>query len=149
MARLNSEFNYRYQVIGETVWAKIQTLKEFLGGRERAAALETVAHLKWQSKLAERDELRAGNATASRLLAIEAEIVELESFREVQAYNFAQNREEIACLKRLLAEYYAIAEPTRQDSTSTPFQGSHDAGSRMGLAQTSSSRHPERSGRER
>lgn len=113
MARLNSEFNYRYQVIGETVWAKIQTLKEFLGGRERAAVLEQVAELKYQSKLAELRELKENSATESRLLALQAEIIELESFAEVQAYNFALNRDEIACLKRLLAEYYAIAEPTR------------------------------------
>ena len=37
MSKLNSEFNYRYQVIGETVWAKIQTLHGFLDGRLRAA----------------------------------------------------------------------------------------------------------------
>ena len=35
--KLNSEFNYRYQVIGETPWEKIKTLKGFLEGRVRAA----------------------------------------------------------------------------------------------------------------
>ena len=35
---LNSEFNYRYQVIGDTIWEKIKTLKGFLEGRVRAKA---------------------------------------------------------------------------------------------------------------
>ena len=39
-AKLNTEFNYRYQVIGETVWEKIKTLKGILEGRIRASALE-------------------------------------------------------------------------------------------------------------
>ena len=51
MSKLNSEFNYRYQVIGETVWAKIQTLHGFLDGRLRAAVLEEVAELKYKAKL--------------------------------------------------------------------------------------------------
>ena len=41
-AKLNTEFNYRYQVIGDTVWEKIKTLKGFLEGRVRAVALEEV-----------------------------------------------------------------------------------------------------------
>ena len=39
-SKLNTEFNYRYQVIGDTPWEKIKTLKGFLEGRIRAAALE-------------------------------------------------------------------------------------------------------------
>jgi hypothetical protein len=113
MARLNSEFNYRYQTVGHTVWAKIENLREFLGGRERAAVLEEVAALKLAAKRAELDELRDNNATRSRILTVQAELLELESFQEVQDYNFVQNREEIACLKRLLAELYETAEQTR------------------------------------
>lgn len=113
MARLNSEFNYRYQVIGETVWAKIKTLQEFLGGRKRAAVLEQVAALKYQAKLAELQDLKTNNARPSLILNLEAEIIELESFHEVQAESFRQNLEEIACLEALLKEYGEIAEPTR------------------------------------
>jgi len=39
-SNLNSEFNYRYQVIGSTPWEKIKTLQGFLVGRKRAAVLE-------------------------------------------------------------------------------------------------------------
>ena len=113
MSRLNSEFNYRYQVIGETVWAKIQTLKGFLGGRQRAAVLEQVAALKYQAKLAELEHLKEIGGLPHIILNLRAEILELESFHEVQAESFAQNKDEIACLKRLLSECYAIAEPTR------------------------------------
>ena len=35
-SKLNTEFNYRYQVIGDTAWEKIKTLKGFLEGRVRS-----------------------------------------------------------------------------------------------------------------
>ena len=54
-AKLNTEFNYRYQVIGETVWEKIKTLKGFLEGRLRAAALEQVAEIKKNPTKAEQN----------------------------------------------------------------------------------------------
>jgi hypothetical protein len=38
--KFNTEFNYRYQVIGCTPWEKIKTLKGFLEGRIRAMAGE-------------------------------------------------------------------------------------------------------------
>ena len=47
-SNLNSEFNYCYQVIGSTPWEKLKTLKGFLEGRKRAAALEKVAELKFR-----------------------------------------------------------------------------------------------------
>jgi hypothetical protein len=50
-SNLNSEFNYRYQVIGSTPWEKIKTLQGFLVGRKRAAVLEEVAALKHQAKI--------------------------------------------------------------------------------------------------
>jgi len=40
--KFNTEFNYRYQVIGNTPWERIKTLKGFLEGRIRALALEEV-----------------------------------------------------------------------------------------------------------
>ena len=51
-SKLNTEFNYRYQVIGDTAWEKIKTLQGFLVGRVRAAVLEEVSELKYQAKLA-------------------------------------------------------------------------------------------------
>ncbi len=112
-AKLNTEFNYRYQVIGETVWEKIKTLRGFLEGRVRAAALEQVAELKYQSKLAKIQYLKDNNAPAHELLAAEAELVEAESFKTTEAEAFELNKQEIEILKNLLAEYYEIAEPTR------------------------------------
>ena len=113
MSKLNSEFNYRYQVIGETVWAKIQTLHGFLDGRIRATVLEEVAELKYQAKLWDLQDLKDNNARYCLILEKQAEILELESFQREQKINFALNRDEIVCLQNLLAELYAIAEPTR------------------------------------
>jgi hypothetical protein len=113
MSKLNSEFNYRYQVIGETAWAKIQTLHGFLNGRKRAAVLEEVADLKYRAKLAELRHLKEINALEHVILNLQAEIIETESFHEEQKVNFALNRDEIACLENLLAELYVIVEPTR------------------------------------
>ena len=50
-AKFNTEFNYRYQVIGNTPWEKIKTLKGFLEGRVRTAVLEEVGNLKYQAKV--------------------------------------------------------------------------------------------------
>ena len=49
-SKLNTEFNYRYQVMGNTPWEKIKILKGFLEGRVRAAALEECGDLKYQAK---------------------------------------------------------------------------------------------------
>ena len=113
MSKLNSEFNYRYQVIGETVWAKIQTLHGFLDGRLRDAVLEEVADLKYKAKLWDLQDLKDNNARYCLILEKQAELLELESFQREQKINFALNRDEITCLQNLLAELYAIAEPTR------------------------------------
>jgi len=113
MAKLNSEFNYRYQVIGETVWKKIETLQGFLDGRKRAAILETVSDLKSKAKYAELKHLKSIDALPHIILELEAEVIEMESFFEESKRNFEQNREEIKILERYLAECYELAEPTR------------------------------------
>lgn len=113
MARFNSEFNYRYQVIGETPWAKIKTLQEFLGGRERAAAMERVSELKYRAKQAELENARSISALPHVLMTLEAELLEIEAHREIEEESFRQNEDEIACLKKLLAELFVIAEPSR------------------------------------
>ena len=108
--KLNSEFNYRYQVIGETPWEKIKTLKGFLEGRVRAAALEKVADLKHQALVLEISHLIRIDALPHVILTKQADLLELESHLPAQTEAFELNREEIEMLKRLLAELYEIAE---------------------------------------
>ena len=112
-SKLNSEFNYRYQVQGETVWEKIKTLKGFLEGRIRAAALEEISEQKYQAKLLELKHLKKIKALPHVILNLEAEIMETESFFQTQTEAFKLNLDEIEILKRLLAEAFEIAEPTR------------------------------------
>lgn len=112
-AKLNSEFNYRYQVQGETVWEKIKTLKGFLEGRIRAAALERVQELKYKAKLSELQYLKRIEEPEYKVLNLQAEIIEIESHLPIAEEAFLLNREEIETLKKLLAELYEIAEPTR------------------------------------
>ena len=113
MSKFNSEFNYRYQVIGETVWAKIQTLHGFLDGRLRAEVLEEVSLLKKQAQLSELEHLKSIGGLEHIILNLRADIIETESFAREEAINFALNKEEIATIRKLLAECYDIAEPTR------------------------------------
>ena len=111
--KLNSEFNYRYQIIGETPWEKIKTLKGFLEGRIRAAALEKVAELKFQAKLEELEYLNKSGGLLHVILNLQAEIIELESHMPAQVEAFLLNKEEIKIIKRVLKDTYEIAEPTR------------------------------------
>jgi hypothetical protein len=112
-SNLNSEFNYRYQFIGATPWEKLKTLKGFLVGRKRAAALEKVSELKYKAKLQEYKHLLTVPALPHVLLNLEAEIIETESFLEDQKHAFELNRTEIQILEKLIAELYEICEPTR------------------------------------
>jgi len=112
-SNLNSEFNYRYQVIGSTPWEKIKTLQGFLVGRKRAAVLEEVADLKYQAKLEELKHLKTVPALPHILLNLQAEIIELESHLDDQKHAFELNRKEIQILEKLMDELYAEVEPTR------------------------------------
>jgi hypothetical protein len=121
-SKLNSEFNYRYQVNGETVWEKIKILKGFLEGRVRAAVLEEVSELKYQAKLAELQNLKDIGALPHVILNLRAEILEWESGFPAQIEAFELNREEIKMLERVLAECFEIAEPTRiKHEDGTPY----------------------------
>jgi hypothetical protein len=121
-SKLNSEFNYRYQVIGETPWEKIFQLQNFLEGRVRAAALEEVSELKYKAKLLELQNLKDINALPHVIMTMQAEIIELESFLPSQKESFELNRDEIRILKKLLAELYEVAEPTRmRHEDGTPY----------------------------
>lgn len=112
--KFNSEFNYRYQVIGNTPWERIKTLKGFLEGRVRALALEEVSKLKHQAKLSKLNYLKnGGEGLEHEILELKAEIMELDSHQESLDEAFELTKDEIKILKKLLAELYAIAEPTR------------------------------------
>ena len=112
-SNLNSEFNYRYQVIGSTPWEKIKTLQGFYVGRTRAAVLEECAELKYQAKLEEMKHLKTVPALPHILLNLQAEILELESHLDDQRHAFELNRKEIKILEKYMAELYAEVEPTR------------------------------------
>ena len=112
-SKLNSEFNYRTQVIGETPWEKIKTLLGFLEGRYRAKALEEVGAKKFAAKKSKLEYLRKTSNLEHEILELEAEIIETESVQESVRQAYILNHQEIAILEKLLAELYEIAEPTR------------------------------------
>jgi hypothetical protein len=121
-SNLNSEFNYRYQVNGETPWEKLKHLQNFLEGRKRAAALEEVASLKRQAKHSELQSLKENNALPHLILNLQAEIIEMESTQEDQRHNFDLNRKEIQILNKLIDEIYLVVEPTRmKHEDGTPY----------------------------
>ena len=112
--KLNTEFNYRYQVIGDTPWERIKTLKGFLEGRIRAQALEECGKLKYQAKLSKLNYLKnGGEGLEHEILELRAEIIELESHQGSLEEAFELTKDEIKILKKLLKELYDIAEPTR------------------------------------
>jgi len=112
--KFNTEFNYRYQVIGCTPWEKIKTLKGFLEGRIRAQALEEVGKLKYQAKLSKLKHLQnSGGGLEHEILELKAEILETESHEETLKEAFELTKDEIKILKKLLKELYVLAEPTR------------------------------------
>ena len=112
-SKLNTEFNYRYQVIGDTAWEKIKTLKGFLEGRVRAAVLEQVSELKYQSSLAKLKRLESEAGLQEDILELKAEIMETESHQQTAEEAYRLNEAEIVIINKLLKELYVIAEPTR------------------------------------
>ena len=121
-SKLNTEFNYRYQVQGETPWEKIKILQGFLEGRIRAAALEEVSELKLEAKRAELEHLKEINALPHIILNLQAEILEYQSGLPAQIEAFQLNQVEIKILKKVLAECFEIAEPTRmKHEDGTPY----------------------------
>lgn len=112
-SKLNTEFNYRYQVQGETPWARIKTLHGFLEGRKRAADLEKVSEIRTRAKILELEQLKSINALPYIILNTEADILEAESYAQTQKEAYELNRQEIIIIEKVLAELYEIAEPTR------------------------------------
>ena len=112
--KFNTEFNYRYQVIGNTPWERIKTLKGFLEGRVRAMALEEVGKLKYQAKLSKLNHLKnGGKGLEHEILELKADIIETESHFATLEEAYELTKDEIKILKKLLKELYVIAEPTR------------------------------------
>ena len=113
-SKFNSEFNYRYQVIGDTPWEKIKTLQGFLEGRIRAAAQEEVSNLKTQAKISKLKHLQnGGNGLEHEILELKADILEIKSHKAIEKEAFELVKKEITMLQKLLEELYVIAEPTR------------------------------------
>lgn len=111
-SKFNTEFNYRYQVIGNTPWEKIKTLQGFLEGRVRAAALQEVGQLKFQAKIAKLKHLQE-TGLEHEVLELRAEIKESETFKKTEDDCYKLNLDEIEIINKLLKELYVIAEPTR------------------------------------
>jgi len=112
--KFNTEFNYRYQVIGNTSWERIKTLKGFLEGRIRALALEECGKLKYQAQLSKLNHLKnGGKGLEHEILELKADILETESHEETLKEAYELTKDEIKILKKLLKELYDMAEPTR------------------------------------
>lgn len=112
-SKLNSEFNYRHQVMGETIWEKIKILNGFLEGRVRAAALEEVGLMRSRAKVLELEHMKDSNALPHVIMNLEADLLEAKSHIPASTHAFELNKEEVLMLERLLAEAYVIAEETR------------------------------------
>ncbi len=126
-SKLNSEFNYRTQVIGETPWEKIKTLLGFLEGRYRAKAIEEVGAKKFAAKKAKLKHLSNHSNLEHEVLELEAEVIEIESVQESVKQAYILNLEEIEILKKLLSELYEIAEPTRIEGYTDDQMFEHNA----------------------
>ena len=73
-SKFNSEFNYRYQVIGHTPWEKIKTLQGFLEGRLRSATGEESSKIRRQGEIAKLKWLEETNAPEHEILFYKAAI---------------------------------------------------------------------------
>lgn len=112
-SKFNSEFNYRYQVIGETPWEKIKTLKGFYEGRVNAAKLEEMSKFRYETQKIKIEYLKSTGAPEHEVRAAQYELAELEVHHQTEKEAFELNRQEIEMLEKLLAEMYELAEPTR------------------------------------
>ena len=112
-SKYNSEFNYRFLVEGETIWAKIKTLQGFLEGRIRAKGLEEIGKLKLEAKREEYENAEKTKARSWTVKKLKVELMEAENWLASETDGFRKNDEEIEILEKLLAEAFEIAEPTR------------------------------------
>lgn len=110
---LNSEFNYRSQVIGETPWAKLQTLQGFLIGRKRARDLEKINGMRIEAKRLEVQHLKETGGLAHVIMALEADIMEADSSADDAYHAYRLNEVEVESLERMIAELLVECEKTR------------------------------------
>jgi len=112
-SKFNSEFNYRYQVKGETPWEKIKTLQGFLEGRISASKLVEVARLRNEASEKKIQYLIDTGAPEHEIIAAKVAHLEVLSHHDTEQHAFELNKLEIEMLKQLIAELYVIVEPTR------------------------------------
>ena len=112
-SKLNTEFNYRTQVIGDTIRERIKTLKWFLEWRLRAKGLEEVNGIKLQSKKEKILWIREWGWAEREALELIAEVMEIEQSSHIAKEAYELNKKEIEILEKLLKEAYKMAEPTR------------------------------------
>jgi len=99
--------------MGNTPWEKIKILKGFLEGRVSTSALEEADRLNHRALKAELQYLKTTGAPEHEQLHMRAKILEYESQKDITTELFDLNKQEVEMLKRLLAEVYEVAEPTR------------------------------------
>jgi len=104
-SKFNTEFNYRYQVIGETPWEKIKTLQGFLEGRIQAGMLEEAGMLRKEALYAKLKHLQnGGKGLEHEILELKAEVIENKSAHIIQKEAYDLNNQEIKILKKLIKE---------------------------------------------
>lgn len=112
-SKVNSEFNYRYQIKGDTPWEKIKQLQNFLEGRVRAGEMEKISEMQYQAKLLDLEHAKQTGASPGDILRLEADILEIQASFPTQQHAFELNKQEIEIIKKLIDELYEIVEPTR------------------------------------
>ena len=112
-SKYNSNFNYKYQVNGETLWERIKVLNGFLEGRIQALKLKECSILRHKSKLLELEYMLSQNSPEYLILRFKAELIEYESGLEIQKHAFELCEIELEDLKNILKELYEQAEATR------------------------------------
>jgi hypothetical protein len=121
MARLNSTFNYKYQVEGETIWGRLNILDGFIEGRKRALALREKNKLETEA-LGEELEDSKTNKPSWEYKRLLAKKVEWDSVQEQLNKDFELAEIELKELKELYKNLELQAESTRLTHTDgTPY----------------------------
>lgn len=127
MAKFNSNFNYKTQVEGETVWERIKTLRGFLNGRERALAIQEQDRLEYEALHEEYTYLIESKAHSFELKRMEAKIGEQDSVRVQLKYDFNLCKGEIKDLKEIIDELMIEGEKTRVEGYTDEEMYEHNA----------------------
>ena len=111
--KLNSEFNYRFQVEGNTPWEKIKQLKGFYEGRINVRDSQKSSEKYHEALIKEIQYLKNTSAPEHDILRKEADLIQLEASQKIEKHALELNLLEIKILENILAELYEIVEPTR------------------------------------